>query len=523
MNNLRYIVFICVFWLTVAEMTVVAQESRSIDEQIKAAEEENAKLKKLKTLLEENRRLRLEAALVTGAKPLLEAGAQINGQTESSSTTPKVKLQAEAKVNGKASTTIRVFPPAINPPPVGNYIFEVQNKGVSRTIERKIIPDDKNEKLKAWQDEPIDLTEGTNKIRVYPKIGGEKLEKAEGQIEIECTNCQDFTTSSSTRAIVGIEQVGASSANSKGSPFLEFYFDTPFGIPFGKKRIPCSPVCENGETTRLVPRKFEFSAWANLRLSTIPVQTFANLGSFGTFPTFLSESSAKPNDLAQGFDFLVGLQTKVPGVFGRWGQGFLPGKSSLYLIASAGAVNPLSSEKTAQIFKVPTIVMNGMTVNDPNFLAIFPEAVGKSNIAFVSPDRDKFFRQYYGGIRMKTEFQNDNEGRPVFPAMVDFTIGQNEAITGTLRGVILRADGSTPLPVLDGYLTIFGSTQLRLGRKVRETLPMFLSPADPAITLTSPTIAIVPLDRYPRTISGRDVFKLGIGVDLFRIFKKAKQ
>ncbi|MFT3744574.1 MAG: hypothetical protein QM785_09770 [Pyrinomonadaceae bacterium] len=503
MKFLFFFVFASAHVLSVTTLTAVAQEVPTVDQQIKAVEEENAKLKKLKALLDENKRLKVETGLVTADTSNLQPNNLKSNGSDSSPTVPKVRLQAEASVIGKASTVVRVHSAAMIPPPIGNYVFEVQNKGVSKTFERKIKPDEKNEKIKDWQDESIDLSEGTNKIRVYPKVGGEKIEKSADQIEIECTDCQNFTTSSSTRAIVGIEQVGASSANSKGSPFLDFYFDTPFSIPFGR-------------------RKFEFSTWANLRLSSIPVQTFANLGNFGTFPTFLSENSTKSNDLAQSFDFLVGLQTKIPGISGKWGQGFLPGKSSIFLIASAGAINPLSSDKSAQIFKIPTVVSMGMTVVDPNFLNIFPEAAGKTNIAFVSPDRDKFFRQYYAGIRMKTEFQNDSEGNRVFPAMVDFSVGQNEAITGTLRGVILRADGSTPLPVFGGRLTIFGSTQLRLGRRVKETFPLFLNPADSAATLTATSTAIVPIDRYPRTISGRDIFKLGIGVDLFRIFKQTK-
>jgi hypothetical protein len=95
----------------------------------------------------------------------------------------------------------------------------------------------------------------------------------------------------------------------------------------------------------------------------------------------------------------------------------------------------------------------------------------QTNIAFIKPERDRFFRQYYAGFRMKTYF-NEEDG--MFPATFDATVGQNEAITNTLQGVILRLDGSTPFPIKGAdFLYIFGGVQMKLGRRFNQDIPPF--------------------------------------------------
>jgi hypothetical protein len=248
--------------------------------------------------------------------------------------------------------------------------------------------------------------------------------------------------------------------------------------------------------------------------------SFSNLSTFSGLLT----DEKKSNDLTQSFDFLMGLEKKLSFIQGLPGLGFIRGKSSMYMIAAGGAINPLAPDKVAQIFKIPTT--GTPPAVDSQFLKLFPEASGKKNIAFVSPERDRFFRQYLAGVRFKTYFYDKND-KPltIFPAMYDFTVGQNEAITGSLKGVILKFDGSTPLPIKGAdYLSIFGAAQLRLGRKITNTLPsFFLEPADSTANLFSSDTVIVPIDRYPQTISNRDIFRIGIGVDLFKLFNQNKE
>jgi hypothetical protein len=448
----------------------------------------------------------------------------------------KLKLQAQTNVIDRSTDTITVDRSNLDSQ-FGKYVIEVKNGGRTETKEVSMEVDKADVgKIKSPQEIPVGLFEGKNTVTIYPKVNNNNLTDSGNKIDITCTNCIDSFQSTSTRAVIGYEQVGASSTSSTQHPFLDFYFDTPLGITLGRTKIPCPPTCDpvestdahpcaptcdpNSKTKTIKKKTFDFSLWANLRFSSIPVQTLVSFSNLSTFSGFLEDKDQKSNELAQSFDFLVGLEKKLP-FHGFFGPGFFRGRGSVYLIAAGGAINPIAPDKTAQIFKIPLV---GTDV-DPKFLELIPEAKGKKNIAFVSPERDHFFRQYFGGFRVKTNFyDSDNKPLNIFPAMFDFMVGQNEAITGSLKGVIMKFDGSSPLPIKGtDYLFIYGSAQLRLGRKVTTGLPsFFLQPGDSTATLTSTDTVVVPVDRYPQTISNRDIFRIGIGVDIFKLFNQSK-
>lgn len=107
------------------------------------------------------------------------------------------------------------------------------------------------------------------------------------------------------------------------------------------------------------------------------------------------------------------------------------------------------------------------------------------------------------------------------PAMFDVTFGQSEAVTNSLKGVILRLDGSAPIPLFNkNYLYIFGSAQLRIGRNTNQPLPsIFLEQASPA-ALSSADTFVVSADQNPILRSNRDTFRFGIGIDLLKLFQQ---
>lgn len=256
-----------------------------------------------------------------------------------------------------------------------------------------------------------------------------------------------------------------------------------------------------------------------MRFTTTPVQGIASLANF-TPVTFASnfvqgDSISKVNKLVQTFDFLVGAEYEIvppSKIF----AGFIPGRTSLSLIGAGGAINPLSSDKTATFYKIPRI-NNGQDI-DPRLLELFPETAGKTNVAFVAPERDRFFRQYYGGFRMKT-FYRDNEIK-YSPAMFDVMFGQNEAMTNRMQGVILRLDGSVPIAYKKAnFLYLFGSTQMKLGKNINRPIPPFFLESATNAALTNSDTAIIPIDRSPYLRSNRDIFRISVGVDLFKLFK----
>ena len=414
----------------------------------------------------------------------------------------------------------------------GDYIIEAQNvesKAV-RTVIRKISSDQKTPQI-----EDLLLEKGTNIITVYPKANGQSFKNLASEITLICFPCDEKETPFASqrmiyRSIIGYEQSGASSAKSEQHPFLNFFFNTPLNI---RRKIKSNAQNKNAqinnESNKADDEKKDnyktvlggFSVWGDIRLTTTPVQGIGSLSSFspaGFATNFVQgDSASKVNDLVKSFDFLVGVEQQIikpeklfPGLFRS--------RTSLSLIAAGGAITPLSFDKFVPVFyNIPTA--NGSI--DSNFRNFFPDINfdGKTKVAFITPDRDRFFRQYYAGLRLKTFFEQENINE--FPAMFDITIGQNEAITTGLKGVILRLDGSTPLPISNtDFLYLFGSVNMKLGRKFNESIPpFFLSPATGG-NLSDNDTTVISIDRLPFQTRNRDIFRIGVGVDLFKLFKK---
>jgi hypothetical protein len=153
-----------------------------------------------------------------------------------------------------------------------------------------------------------------------------------------------------------------------------------------------------------------------------------------------------------------------------------------------------------------------------------------SNIAFVDRERSRFFRKYYAGIRLKTyHFSDlvkgdlcDKDDDPehceglynLFPGVIDLTVGQDEQVTGGhLSGWLFRLDAVYPLPFAPAF-SIFGSVNSAF-QKNHSTNPVIL-PATSQTPLSDPSVFIVNVD--PRS---RDVYRIGLGVDILQIIKKA--
>jgi len=160
----------------------------------------------------------------------------------------------------------------------------------------------------------------------------------------------------------------------------------------------------------------------------------------------------------------------------------------------------------------------------------------------VNPDRDRFFRQYYAGIRLKTHyFQNCDTNNAVteamkkfdvhclndygsierlrqvnrFPAMLDIAVGQNESVTkGRLNGALLRVDGFFPLPWEKGQSVYLFGTALMKPRRASINTPLVLAPAPDTTPVPGPNVAIVPIDQIDR-----DYYRIGVGVDVIGLIK----
>lgn len=449
----------------------------------------------------------------------------------SNSANKQLKLNAKREITDGNKYTLEIDSNGIKNLG-GDYNIEVQNveSKTVRIITRKIGNDQKSP-----QTEDITLEKGTNIVTVYPKANGQAFKNLSSDITLICSPCDEKETQFASqriifRSIIGYEQSGASSAKSEQHPFLNFFFNTPINIRrrIGSDSRNKNPQLNNQANKADNEKEDEyknifggFSVWGDIRLTTTPVQSINSLASFspaGFATNFVQgDSASKVNDLVKSFDFLVGFEQQIirpeklfPGSFRS--------RTSLSLIAAGGAITPLSFDKFVPVFyNIPTA--NGSI--DPNFRNFFSDMNfdGKTKVAFITPDRDRFFRQYYAGLRLKTFFEQGNIKE--FPAMFDITVGQNEAITSGLKGVILRLDGSTPLPIGNtDFLYLFGSVNMKLGRKINESIPpFFLNPATGG-NLSDNDTAVISIDRLPFQTRNRDIFRIGVGVNLFKLFEK---
>jgi hypothetical protein len=121
--------------------------------------------------------------------------------------------------------------------------------------------------------------------------------------------------------------------------------------------------------------------------------------------------------------------------------------------------------------------------------------------------------------------------------MISVSLGRNELVTGgTFRGVVARLEAFYPLPIgkdrKDRFSSIylFGSAQKRLS-KVHISEPFILNPVTvmtkapcpnpPAQDSLAPCIILNDFVSNGVTVtapSNRDIYKIGVGVDLIRLF-----
>jgi hypothetical protein len=294
------------------------------------------------------------------------------------------------------------------------------------------------------------------------------------------------------RVISGFEQSGASASRSKQNFFFDMFVTVPFPIqPLGSYDPVFGP---------------KLRAWGDVRIASAPRDFSQPVREFAaTFPQQVGNT--KVSDIAQSSDFMAGAEyhlVSLPKLLPSFDQRSKQ-KFSLSVIASAGAITPLNPQDTISVFNASSAA-----------IARFNLPATTKLIAFVSPDRDRFFRQYQAGFRLKTHYFSLID-KPLyrFPAMLDITYGINESVTrGRVRGGVLRLDAFYPLP-WDSvkFIYLYGTAMLKPAR-AKITDPLILQAAPAGTPVPSPDTAIVTIPQIDR-----DYYRLGVGVDAISLFK----
>jgi hypothetical protein len=145
-----------------------------------------------------------------------------------------------------------------------------------------------------------------------------------------------------------------------------------------------------------------------------------------------------------------------------------------------------------------------------------------TNVTFETPARNRFYREYYGGLRLNTYFwgeggngsANDpcndvpaNKVCNIYPGNFDILIGQNELVSGgTFKSLVLRLDAFYPFPFAPAF-HLYGTVWMGLTKSSPVTLQGAVSPTDPSTFI------------FPVNIE-QDFYRIGLGVDLIQLIHR---
>lgn len=312
------------------------------------------------------------------------------------------------------------------------------------------------------------------------------------------------------RAILGWHQAGASSADFKQNLFFDFFVARPFG---------------NGAV-----HDSRFNLWGQVRIASAPQQKSIPVSQFAA--EFASQLGGVPvNELAQTGEFLVGFE--IRGAKTKWADA--ERVRTLGFVSFFGANGAFTDPTTeARIFRA---VPEGAPQNS-NFLSNFPEfndpafRAKAKFVGLVPPDRERFFRQYGGGIRY-TSYDLANRAAP--PAMFTATVGQDQMITrGRYVGLVCKIDAFYPLPLtVNGtamrFVYLFGTANLAIAKPINKT-PLAMQLVSNACSATSTGGNVAGTDCNVKVFqdnvavyaipSARDTYRLGIGIDLIALLNR---
>lgn len=307
--------------------------------------------------------------------------------------------------------------------------------------------------------------------------------------------------------VIGFEQVGASAASSTQKFFFDFFISRPF--PLLQRNW---DKCKQDEDCKILGPKLRL--WGDVRVGSYPQQITSGIGQFAT--GFATQVSQLPvNQLAQAGEFNLGLEYRMKSF--NWLFSSVEANTNermnLGLVAGFGGISPFNPVDTLQIFQNPAAGSPQATA----FFNRFPSSQGFPFTGFTTPDRDRFFWEYGAGIRMTVPFFDKANLQRGSPAMLTYTLGQNQLVSGgRSQGIVQRLEGFYPLPLgerfKDTTLYLFGRVDMRLAAPHQST-PFILQPAPTTVNGFDPNVNIV---AFP---SNRDIYTIGVGLDAVKLIK----
>lgn len=285
------------------------------------------------------------------------------------------------------------------------------------------------------------------------------------------------------RLIAGYEMIKPSGGDIQGNGFVDLYLSQNF------------PGWENDFWNRLM-------IWGNVRLSSVPIKG-SKLGDISNSDYFKDLRNFTLEEIAQAGEFLLGLEFHL-------GEKIIEAENLKFTIGftlSMGAIAPAFPSDNAVSYKeIPSEYQDRYD--------------GKKCLALVKPSYNRFYRQYYVGLRLKTyNLKEDN-----LPGVFDLMLGMNAATSGGrnkfLKRLVFRLDGFLPLNLIkDGMIYVFGSIVLNTTKR---SLVPFQIGDTASLDLTK--VNISPSDIAVRILPENDLdyYRIGLGIEFTKIFASKK-
>jgi len=323
-------------------------------------------------------------------------------------------------------------------------------------------------------------------------------------------------TTDDTRMVVGFSASTASGLSQSFAFLLDFYLTAPFG-----PRV--TQQCKPG-----------VGVWLNARFTGQSQNLSPSIKQFvGGFEDTVVGGNLV--DVVQVADVLLGLEFKTVNGF-NFGRHY---QIQPLIFAGLGFISPPPHSAPPPVFALPDNPAKeagkDQVLNETRKELLGAEAAANNDlkyIGFVLPDAHAFDRQWYAGIRLKSHHFRDCTGqttpcspddRENFPGIIDLGAGQNSAVTGGSLGKaswVFRLDMFYPLPAdnVANAIYLFGSAAIHVQRPPSEG-SIFLAPPNAVVPIPSPGLFLRELTVDERT---RDSWQVGVGVDLARVFKRAR-
>lgn len=335
-----------------------------------------------------------------------------------------------------------------------------------------------------------------------------------------------------TLGLAGINVTAASSASPKQQYFVTFNLVAPLRW--------AGPVC--GPEQSGDPASRRCLVWFNPRIGSLPAVTSTALSSPASLTSGITSQDV--GQITQSFEFQTGFEYGLlrPADTSFWGHGDGWAKSGISFIFGGGIRTPfnpltqppeftLNSNLAQQFAQNPALettypVLAAALCNfglSGSICANAP-AAGATTVAFLFPNRSRFYRDFFGGFRFKFLYYTGRcSGKSpgsscqlsdIFPGTLDVKLGEDESVThGKMIPFVVTVSGTFALPGTHGILRVFGSTYLHAAGNVDAT-PLVLVPAA-NLPLDSTSLVVQPINP-----SDQDSYRLGIGVDIIPLITK---